>query len=907
MSGQMPFIGREKELAEIKRLIEEEGTRRVLCINGVGGIGKTRLLTEIYHQYAGNPHNYLLVTNILDFDNRVLHLPENLERQIAQQLDEATFEPYLRNLLDWRKMEAVGVSREGLEKQSQRVRQMFIACFNHLAQAHRIALLLDTTEKLEDEEVWERLISVMEASQNTIFLLAGRNAKEVWERLTTSSIGDNARLLDLQPFDDKVGAQYLEQKDRGLGIHIETELKKKLLLLSGGRPILLDLAVEWLTREQPLTWMIEKSLDELLGLTEVQLTPYKEEFERRLVRHIIQIVEPIDRLTLVMSRIYPLSPKMIAKLLNLSPTDSNHLFDEAQTYVFIKSLPDTRITLHDEMRRMVEVYVWPDAYPVGRRRRDSRRAAELFEEEDKLLREKLTERETGDLGGLFEQAVLTRTRDIIHQQWIEHSLYSEVESGFMVWKKIVDQRRIKKEFRFAYGLIELAELYYDQFDFEQKFTFDMLKVRLTNDTGQVREAERMLHYLLDKNINNRKRKADIYNVLAQVEAKLGKLKEARAHQLECLNIVTDTNPKFVGPVANLVGNYHERLGELKKAETYYKLALGSTDKGNKRLIAGLLNNLGYVYGLQIRYRQMELYCRQAIQIWSEIGADREIGRAENTMAIFSRVQGRYDEAIELLERAISRYKEPDDHEKLTRAYLHLGWTQWYKAENVDDEAEDIRLLEWDETQLEQARYSLDKSRALAERYGLEAQLPNILHLNALVYWYLGRVRHDNLLLNRGRELNTASYKKSKQVGDIQYAVACLLADAEWDYEIEKYDQIDSYAKELNQYDPTPYPLYFGRMRRIEADIAFYNGELEKAFSKYALGLSLIHRHGGFGQYAIQRELLRLENKMIELSTTEWKKWAEYLHQKWLQINDQDTHLLTAWSEQQILRADMSTI
>ena len=134
-----------------------------------------------------------------------------------------------------------------------------------------------------------------------------------------------------------------------------------------------------------------------------------------------------------------------------------------------------------------------------------------------------------------------------------------------------------------------------------------------------------------------------------------------------------------------------------------------------------------------------------------------------------------------------------------------------------------------------------------------------------------------------------------------------MADAEWDYELEDYDQMDYYAKELAQYDPKPYPLYFGRMRRIEADIAFYNGELQAAFSKYALGLNLIHQHGGFGRYAIQRELLRLQNKMIKLSTKELKEWADYLHQTWLKIDDQDTHLLTTWSEQQILRADMPTI
>jgi len=32
-------------------------------------------------------------------------------------------------------------------------------------------------------------------------------------------------------------------------------------------------------------------------------------------------------------------------------------------YVFVKQLPDGRISLHDEMRRMVNEYVWPQVDP----------------------------------------------------------------------------------------------------------------------------------------------------------------------------------------------------------------------------------------------------------------------------------------------------------------------------------------------------------------------------------------------------------------------------------------------------------------------------------------------------------------------------------------------------------------
>jgi len=49
MSEHVPFIGREKELAFIEKLINDEsGKSYFVFINGDGGIGKTRLLQEIH-------------------------------------------------------------------------------------------------------------------------------------------------------------------------------------------------------------------------------------------------------------------------------------------------------------------------------------------------------------------------------------------------------------------------------------------------------------------------------------------------------------------------------------------------------------------------------------------------------------------------------------------------------------------------------------------------------------------------------------------------------------------------------------------------------------------------------------------------------------------------------------------
>ncbi len=76
MQKQVPFINREDELALIDKLIKEWGTFRILCIEAPGGIGKTRLLQEVRKRYMTSDDTSLLITDIIDFDDRRLHSPE---------------------------------------------------------------------------------------------------------------------------------------------------------------------------------------------------------------------------------------------------------------------------------------------------------------------------------------------------------------------------------------------------------------------------------------------------------------------------------------------------------------------------------------------------------------------------------------------------------------------------------------------------------------------------------------------------------------------------------------------------------------------------------------------------------------------------------------------------------------
>src|SRR5947209_15342503 len=101
MKDTIPFIGRRTELEVINELIADYGGLHIICITAPGGIGKSRLLRQVHQVYEESNDDHLMVSNILDFDNRNLRDAHNVERAIVQMFNKTAFEPYYKALEDW--------------------------------------------------------------------------------------------------------------------------------------------------------------------------------------------------------------------------------------------------------------------------------------------------------------------------------------------------------------------------------------------------------------------------------------------------------------------------------------------------------------------------------------------------------------------------------------------------------------------------------------------------------------------------------------------------------------------------------------------------------------------------------------------------------------------------------------
>ncbi|OAQ58796.1 kinesin light chain [Pochonia chlamydosporia 170] len=77
------FIAREREIAEVRRTLSSDGTRRIIVLHGLGGIGKTQLAVTYIKRYR-DEHSAIFWFNIKD-ESSIQQSFTKVARQILQQ------------------------------------------------------------------------------------------------------------------------------------------------------------------------------------------------------------------------------------------------------------------------------------------------------------------------------------------------------------------------------------------------------------------------------------------------------------------------------------------------------------------------------------------------------------------------------------------------------------------------------------------------------------------------------------------------------------------------------------------------------------------------------------------------------------------------------------------------------
>ena len=251
-----PFIGREKELAEIKRLLLQEPACRLLTLVGPGGIGKTRLATQAAQALVDDP------AGITNFRHGILFVSlasANAASDMVSTIAEAanlnfySNTPLKQQLLDYLREKQIlfvlddcehllappaSHSEEGLSGGVDIIAEI-------LATASGVKMLVTSREALNLQEAWFYPIGGMPVPPPLVS--PARQGEGEWEEY------DAVRLFEQNARRARIGFTLATERD-----HVT-----RICRLVDGIPLAIELAAAWLKvlTAEDVANEIENSLD----------------------------------------------------------------------------------------------------------------------------------------------------------------------------------------------------------------------------------------------------------------------------------------------------------------------------------------------------------------------------------------------------------------------------------------------------------------------------------------------------------------------------------------------------------------------------------------------------------------------------------------------------------------------
>lgn len=859
VSKEIPYVGRDDILEKIGRAIYAIGTRRIVGIKGEGGIGKTRLLEEIHRIHVGENSSAIFITEIIDFDDPSYQIVGNVEHRLAHLLGGNDFDDYRRRLKDLRIIEKTNVGPETLANHREGIKNAFLSGLNRFSTKKRIVIMLDTAEKQQVIETWKNILDIFSRVTNILVLITGRESS-FWDEIF-KRFGTEVEVISLSPLGASDSRLYLKEKQKKLHITLDPDLSEGLLILTQGRPILLDLAVEWVARSLPNDWIVDLAKEKL---STGDLNFKRKEFERLLVNRVTQIREPMDRLCLLLSRVYPLDATGIAELMRIPQAEASDLYNNALTYVFIKRLTGKRISLHDEMRRMVIDYVWDEVdASKERREHESRLAISYLKKKMDEYKQKIGELDQisfADAEHWADLGILEREYWACSGQYLEHVLFVNPLDGTREFIRLFDMDSRNSLWSI---LVRSIKPYFDALPDYEKYEVASRQMKLSNETGDFLATIKLGEEC--RAIVNLEQELDLLTKLANAKIGLGKLPSA-LEDLTRAQHICETNSSVVqwlGSVLNMLGVIHRIMGHLGMAYDYYTQALKNASSEGQ--MASTLNNMGYIGSLEGRYRSAVTYCQEGLLIRERLGLRLEEGASHVTMGEIYRNWGKYSDALASYDRALKIFEPENASRWLSRIYSYRGAV--------------YRLL----GDYEQAERDLLQS--IEMRVPMET--PWAFHVLGCVYWNQDKL--DVAIKN----FNT-SYNLARETYDVRTEVNNLVAFAEVYYSqwlkdrgnVALIAKINSAVDNLTVLikDGYDFSHHYGRIRRVLGDLAFEQKRYQEAMIIYADAYATLGmRTGGYGKRTFLDEIKSLSERISVLAQEDPKealRWCEYFQEYW---------------------------
>ncbi|HDQ71843.1 MAG TPA: tetratricopeptide repeat protein [Chloroflexi bacterium] len=859
------FIGRRKELQEIGAFIHSDDTT-VLCIEGDGGIGKTRLLAEVEREYGADKSVHVL--DIIDFDNPCFWLPDNIDREIARQLGQDLFQSYLDALdeldalLDQQQLPPGYKGRKIRE-----IQERFWNAYKQASQGRRIVLRFDTTDNLKGITApLDRIANLVRQAPNTRVLVAGRDATKLLDMIEMPKDERESHTLDLEPLPEKDCRAYLDENLEPRFFRIPRPIADKLLLLSGGRIIMLDMAIEWLFRERVPEWLQELDVEHIEKLDQ----DTKEEFERRLFYHVRELRTDLDRLILLLSIVSPLSQGDIRELLKMTEARMKSLWTHAQSVTFIKTLPNGFIKLHDEAERLVNEYVWDLLDPL-RARLTKESAVKYLEAESNKLWDQVKPSETRDqVTGTTEQL------DQVYEFWLKRAqhlalqLDLKVQEGYRVFEEDWERAEQFKRPDFKYMLLDAILPFRERLEPEQQWEVMLRQARRLSDEDQQDEAVKTCF----TPVLEQAPEESLYRVRALVGrgnafVRLGKFQQAMNDGGNALRLAEKLgDDRWVSSAELFLGWTHRLTGNLREAADIYRNVMRhALESENKEKTANSQSSLALVLAIQGEQEPAIGLAEQAVKTWQNLYNESEghyegLGRAYHNAGVVCRELGLINKALDYFAQSWKIFVELDLEEWMANTRAGRGITYWMNGQ-YDEAATD---LEW------------------ALKYGTLTYRYQTMH-------YLAHVRCDQGNLAQAEQLFQQAIQQAREHGDPFYELntlgdlACLAFDRDIDGLNTYQDFYDRFTEYKNQYRTVTFDVPQALLFIGLGHLAMKQGDFEQGSEHYKRGILQLATQPNvpsYGKFNVHSQLAFIDEKATPLlSPDQISTLGEILEKAWI--------------------------
>ncbi len=567
------IYGYATQQSEIATFVAKGKRLAFLCLDGVGGMGKTTLLRSLHARYCGEAN--FRTSSILDFDNLRFHIVQNVLEQIATDI-QTQASPHASLLASpfvdfWAASERLhalpdeGAGSLRQEDQEAETRAAFVAGFAQAATGVTVMLFFDTVEKIQDMAQWQDLLAVLVQLDNCIVMLAGRRNVEVQERLCALLGGrGSVQLIALEGLDASAALAYFSRTRRGAYLEREDPKQAQWVCeLCGGRPILLDLAVDWLSRDAGLSIPAQPAAAD----KEAALPKLRKSFERGLVEQVMQLSKPDNEAILDMAHVYHYfdADRHCEIHPEFTPEQSQALLDSLHDFSFVKPQPGGGIRLHDEMQRMVAAYVWPWLDPNKTRRRYISRQMIHF----------------------YDQRLPATTDEALRQplrvERLYHALYADLEEGHKEFRHLFHEALRWHQRDYARLLLTTFNEFAAGFDPALRAWADAHTGRLRLEEERVEDAVKLIR--------------PAKQALQQIGGQDG----------------LDTVCNALGYSERLLGNW------VQATEAYEEALVYSRQENDARQLAETMNNIANVSRLSGDYERANCYSLLSLKIRERLG------------------------------------------------------------------------------------------------------------------------------------------------------------------------------------------------------------------------------------------------------------------------------------------------